>query len=332
MEIVLITVPTSPRCLILGASGFIGRHLVRRMADQGLAVRAMSRSREPSFESPHVEWIAGNPLDPEAVGAVLEGCESCVQLVTTTKPGTANGNMSYDISSNLINNVRIMQKLGQQPDMKFVYLSSGGTVYGNPLYVPIKEAHPTEPFSSYGITKLAIEKYIQMFVRLNRFKASILRVSNPFGEFQSFTDGQGVVPTFLWKVLNREAIEIWGDGLAVRDYIYVGDVCDAIIAALGYRGDKVVFNIGFGRGLSVLEILKGIEETVGFSTEVKHLDARPTDVQVSVLDNTLAFEELGWTPQTSFYEGLERTARWIERRWCSGSELSIQPKQREQQF
>lgn len=281
------------------------------MADLGMHVRAMSRAGLPMFESPHVDWLKGDPLDAEFVGQALKGCDSCVQLVTTTKPGSANRNIPYDIDSNLVSNVKIMEKMSERPGLKLVYLSSGGTVYGNPHYVPINEAHPTDPISSYGITKLAIEKYIQMFARQKKFHASILRVSNPFGEFQSFSDGQGVISTFLWKALNGETIEIWGDGKAVRDYIYVGDVCDAIIAALGYRGQKITFNIGSGAGLSVLDILRSIEKIVGFSADVRHLDTRPTDVRVSVLDCVLALEEMGWKASTTLLDGLLKTKEWM---------------------
>lgn len=298
-------------CLVIGASGFIGRNLVLKLAESGIAVRALTRSGEIKVEHPLVEWIKGDMLDIGTLDRVLENVGSVVQLGTTTKPASSNANIPFDISSNLIGNIRLLEKLAARKGVKFVFISSGGTVYGDPVYVPIKETHPTEPKSSYGITKLAIEKYIAMFSRLYDIDSTILRVSNPFGEYQSYSDGQGVVATFLWRALNDIPIEIWGDGSAVRDYLYVGDVCEAILAALHYRGKEPVFNIGYGKGLSVIEILKGIEETIGFSADVRFLPGRPTDVRVSVLDSSLAQREFGWSAKTSLYEGLQSTAQWM---------------------
>ncbi|RPE66428.1 UDP-glucose 4-epimerase [Pacificibacter maritimus] len=298
-------------CLVIGASGFIGRNLVETLTQQGIAVRAMTRSGEPFLDHPLVEFVKGDMSDINSYVDHLQGIGSCVQLCTTTKPGSANKDISFDITSNLIANVQLLEKLSDLGNIKFVFISSGGTVYGDPAYVPIDEKHPTEPKSSYGITKLAIEKYISMFVGQKKLDATILRVSNPFGKFQPYNDGQGVIATFLWRIMNDEPIEIWGDGTAVRDYLHVDDVCASIIHALQYRGDQTVFNIGQGQGLSLTQIIEGIEKTLGKSAKVSYRPGRATDVRTNVLDCTLAHQEMNWAPQTEFHEGLENTAAWM---------------------
>lgn len=309
-ETVALANPIS-RCLVIGASGFIGRNLVGHLARHGIAVRALSRSGEALVEHPLIEWVKGDMLDEASLQAALEGVDACLQLATTTKPASSNANIVHDITSNLIANVRLLEMLVARGGIRFVFLSSGGTVYGDAKMVPIPEAHSTEPKSSYGICKLTIEKYIVMFSRLHGLEAQILRVSNPFGEYQPHSDGQGVIASFLWRALNNQPVDIIGDGSVVRDYLYIGDVCDAIMATLNYHGTKQLFNIGQGRGQSVLEIVQEIEECLGSSVEMRFLPGRATDVRVSLLDCTLAHRELGWHPATSFSAGLERTAAWM---------------------
>ena len=134
---------------------------------------------------------------------------------------------------------------------KFIFVSSGGTVYGIPQEVPIKESHPTEPICSYGISKLAIEKYMNLFHLLHGMEYCVLRLANPFGERQRVAAAQGAVTVFLDKALRNEEIEIWGDGSVVRDYFYVSDAVSAMTKALAYEGSSGVFNIGSGVGQSL---------------------------------------------------------------------------------
>ncbi|WP_281243846.1 NAD-dependent epimerase/dehydratase family protein [Jannaschia pohangensis] len=295
----------------MGASGFVGRHLVAHLAGQGIAVRAVSRSGEPTFDHPLIEYVKGDMLDVSSLDAMLAGVKSCVQLSTTTKPGSSNADIPFDITSNVVGNVRLLERLADCDEMKLVFISSGGAVYGDPVYWPLDEKHPTNPKSSYGITKLAIEKYIAMFANLNKLDATVLRVSNPFGEHQSFSDGQGVISNFLWRGLNGTQVEIWGDGSAVRDYLYIGDVCEAVLAALRYRGSTPVFNIGFGKGMTVKEIVATVAEVTGSPLQTRFLPGRPTDVSVNVLDCRLAQKELNWKARTPFVDGMRRTAEWM---------------------
>jgi UDP-glucose 4-epimerase len=136
-------------------------------------------------------------------------------------------------------------------------------VYGNPSYLPVDENHPTEPLVSYGVTRLAIEKYLLLHQYLHGVKATILRVSNPFGQRQRVETAQGVVAAFLSKALNGEPVEIWGDGTVVRDYIYVSDVAEAFARAIAYEGHRSVFNISTGVGTSLNELIDLVERVVG---------------------------------------------------------------------
>jgi len=195
---------------------------------------------------------------------------------------------------------------------KIVFISSGGTVYGIPKYLPIDEQHPTDPLVSYGITKLAIEKYLQMYSHLYGIRAVTLRVANPFGERQRIETAQGAVGVFLHHALKGIPIDIWGDGSVTRDYIHVSDVAEAFVRAVEYSGSKSVFNISSGFGTSLSDLIDMLENVLGKPIERRYLPGRPFDVPASVLSNELARTELKWAPSISMHDGIARTAEWMK--------------------
>jgi UDP-glucose 4-epimerase len=203
-------------------------------------------------------------------------------------------------------NAMVTKKVG-----KVVFISSGGTVYGSPKYLPIDESHPTEPQVSYGVTKLAIEKYLLIYQQLHGIKANILRVTNPYGERQRVETAQGAVGVFLSRALQDMPLDIWGDGSVTRDYIYVADVAEAFAKAVMYDGQKSVFNISSGVGTSLNELIAVLERVTGKPIPRNYSPGRPFDVLTSVLDNTLAKQELGWQPRTSLEEGIAKTSVWM---------------------
>lgn len=186
-----------------------------------------------------------------------------------------------------------------------------GTVYGIPERIPVAEGHPTEPLVSYGIAKLAIEKYLNLYWYLHGLEYSVLRVANPYGERQRVDTAQGAVAVFLSKALAGDPIEIWGDGSVTRDYIYIEDVVDAFIMAMNHEGEPRVFNIGSGEGRSLNQLLTTIEDLLGRPVERRYLPPRKFDVPVNVLDISRARDVLGWQPRVSFRDGLGRTLDWM---------------------
>ena len=191
-------------------------------------------------------------------------------------------------------------------------MSSGGTVYGLPESSYLAEDHPTNPISSYGITKLAIEKYLFLYERLHGLKSIALRLSNPYGPGQRLSGAQGAVAVFLGAALRGEAIKIWGAGEVVRDYVYVDDVVDAVLGTIEYAGESRVFNIGSGVGLDLIEVVEAIERAVKTTMTKEFLPARGFDVPRNVLDISLAKNELNWVPQVDFDSGVERMAVWAK--------------------
>jgi len=308
---------TLKRCLVLGGRGFIGSHLVDALLNRGYVVRCFDRPHvaplgESHLANPRFELYVGDFVSEADVANAVEGCDRCFHLVSTTLPKTSNADPLFDVESNVMGTIKLLNHATSTGVKKIVFLSSGGTVYGPPIKLPIEEDHPTNPICSYGITKLAIEKYLGLYHQLHGLDYTVLRLSNPFGERQRTEASQGAVAVFLGKVLRGETIELWGDGSVVRDYFHVSDAITAMLAVTEYRGSKKTFNIGSGRGASLNEVLAIIEQVTGRKALRHHMPARAFDVPASILSVDRAKRELGWIPQVSMRDGIERMAHWLE--------------------
>lgn len=308
---------------IFGGGGFIGSTIADRLLNDGHSLRIFERPRVQPYrkftDGESVEWIAGDLSSAHDVNDAIQGVDAVLHLVSTTLPKNSNDDPIYDVQSNVVASLHILNAMVAHKVRNIVFISSGGTVYGNPIYLPIDEKHPTNPVVSYGITKLAIEKYLQMYERLHGIKAITLRVANPYGERQRIETAQGAVGVFLHHALKGIPIEIWGDGSVTRDYIHVSDVAEAFVKALQYEGAQRLFNVSSGVGTTLNELIDMLEAVIGKSIERRYLPGRPFDVPVSVLCNNLARSELNWTPLVSMPEGIARTAEWMKRELASSA-------------
>lgn len=300
---------------IFGGGGFIGSHIADRLLKDNHALRIFERPRIEPYrkfaDHENVEWLTGDLMSLHDVSAAIDGVDAVMHLVSTTLPKSSNDDPIYDVQSNLVATLQLLDGMVLKKVRKIVFISSGGTVYGRPQYLPIDESHPTEPRVSYGITKLAIEKYLLMYQELHGIKANILRVANPFGQRQRIETAQGAVGIFLNRAIQRQPIEIWGDGSVTRDYIFINDVANAFAHALVYDGVHSVFNISSGVGTSLNDLIALLERVLGRSIERNFHPGRSFDMPISVLSNNLAQQELRWTPQLSLEAGVQITADWI---------------------
>lgn len=303
------------KCVIFGGGGFIGSAIADRLLRDGHSVRIFERPRVEPYrkfkENEQVEWITGDFLSTHDVSSALAGGDVVLHLVSTTLPKNSNDDPIYDVQSNVVGTLQLLNAMVACNVRKIIFISSGGTVYGIPKYLPIDEQHPTDPLVSYGITKLAIEKYLHLYERLHGIKTITLRVANPYGERQRIETAQGAVGVFLHNALTGKPIEIWGDGSVTRDYIHISDVAEAFARALEYTGQKAIFNISSGTGLSLNDLISMLEEVLGKTIARHYLSARPFDVPASVLSNELARSELHWSPSIPMREGIKRTADWM---------------------
>jgi UDP-glucose 4-epimerase len=305
------------RILVAGGAGFMGSNLVEEALRRGHAVTVLDRPGAPSGLAPQargqLHWVDGDFRDPDAVRSACAGQDVVFHLISTTLPKTSNEDPEFDFISNVSGTIRLLQAAKQEGVRKIVFISSGGTVYGIPRQVPITEAHPTEPISSYGISKLAIEKYLALFGSQRGLDYVILRVGNPYGPHQRPERAQGAISVFAWRALNRQPIEIWGDGSVVRDYVYVSDVVEAMMKAVDYRGEERLFNVGSGVGHTLNDIVQIIERIIGRSVEVNYASPRAVDVPANVLDISRARRTLGWNPTVSLEDGIKRSIMAMEK-------------------
>ncbi len=303
------------RVTIFGGGGFIGSAVADRLLREGHSLRIFERPRVQPYRTfdpgEEVEWVTGDMLSTHDVTDALTGADVVIHLVSTTLPKSSNDDPIYDVQSNVVASLHLLDAMRAQRTGRIVFISSGGTVYGAPKYLPVDERHPTEPEVSYGITKLAIEKYLLMYGRLFGIRPVILRVANPFGARQRVETAQGAVAVFLRRAMRGLPIDIWGDGSVTRDFIYISDVADAFAKALDYAGDQAVFNISSGVGTSLNELIALLEDVLGVSVTRRYLNGRPFDVPVNVLANDLARRALGWEPRVAMREGLARTVAWM---------------------
>jgi UDP-glucose 4-epimerase len=303
------------KCLVLGGGGFLGSHVCEALLKEGCHVRIFEKEWVNKENVRHflsqVEWVEGDFTNQKHLREIVKSMDYVIHCVGTTLPMSSNENPVYDISSNLIPTLYLLEALRNSDIKRIVFFSSGGTIYGSSESRPILEEHQTNPLCSYGIQKLAIEKYLRLYLYLYGLDYAILRVSNAYGERQRPHHSQGVVAVFLYKALKKEEIEVWGDGSVVRDYVYVSDVADAVVALLKYSGKHKLFNISSGVGLSVRDLIEKIEIVTGFRAKVSFTQGRAFDVSANVLDNSLAKKELLWNPRIGFEDGLKRTMAYL---------------------
>ena len=303
------------RCLILGGGGFIGSNLAEALLSAGYRVRIFERPHSQTQMHPGIieqlEWVEGDFSNPAEVDVALHECDIVFHLISTTLPKSSNENPIYDVESNLVATISMLESARKHAVKKVIFTSSGGTVYGIPTVTPISETHPTEPIASYGITKLAIEKYLHLFHILHGLDYCVLRLANPYGKGQRVIASQGAIAVFLYKALHNKTIEIWGDGSITRDYIHISDVVSAMLQTLSYSGSQRIFNIGSGIGISLNEILHEIEIICGHAVKKTYLPGRQFDVPCNVLNIDRARETLHWQPKVSFSQGIKETVGWI---------------------
>jgi len=296
------------KCAVFGGGGFIGSTICDRLLQRGHSIRIFERPKVHPYREfrvdERVEWMEGDMLSEGDLKRCLANVDAVFHLVSTTLPKNSNEDPIYDVESNLIGSLRLFEAMVTQKVGKIIFISSGGTVYGPPKYLPVDESHPTNPTVSYGITKLSIEKYLQLYRDLHGIRPVILRVSNPYGSKQRVESAQGAVTAFIHKALRSEPIEIWGDGSVTRDYLHVSDVAEAFVKALDYEGDEMVFNISSGKGTSLNDLVTIIELSIGRKLEKLYLPGRIFDIPVNILGNDLAVGELGWRAQLNLEEGI----------------------------
>lgn len=304
---------------VIGGAGFIGRAVVAELLARGRQVVVVGRNESPQVLPVGVYYLenslaAGLDVVRDAMMAATE----VIDLAYSTSPGTSFQDPVNDILVNVPETVRLLALAATMPHLrKFVWISSGGTVYGRTSAAPIREDHPTLPLSPYGITKLALEKYAHMYFDMYQLPVVCVRPANAYGEGQPAYAAQGFIATAIASILDQRELLLYGEHGTIRDYLHVVDMAAGIVAALETGVPGEVYNLGSGQGLSnrqVLELLAPWAAAAGRTPTVRVLPIRPFDVPANVLDCSKLRAVSGWQPRLSIADGLARTWAWYAAR------------------
>lgn len=303
------------RVLVTGGLGFMGFNLVRALKAAEARVSVLSRSWPPLHQSVEptldgVSFFKGDIRDPVLVDEAVVGCELVFHLAGKSGSVASNASPLDDLDVNSRGTLTLLDSCRRlNPKVKIVFPSSR-LVYGSHLKLPATETEPTAPLSVYGIHKLAAEQYLLLYQRLHGLRASILRVTNPYGPFQRPEQNRyGIVNWLIHEALHDRTLNVYGDGAQLRDYIHVDDVVDAMLTAgLAPNADGKIFNVGTGRGVSFVDMAEHIIQAAG-KGRLKHVawpaDAALVETGDFIADTSLIAESLGWKASIPLESGIE---------------------------
>lgn len=293
--------------LILGGGGFLGTNMTARLVAAGRRVINVSRShlhREPGGLARYLAPAPDRLAD-------LVAQSSCVlHMAHGSSPATSLLAMERNLAASMELTFALMRACAEH-GVRLVYLSSGGAIYGPDAPVPTPETAPTLPISPYGVEKLTAERYLHVGALHLGLDYRVLRISNPYGPWQLGLHGQGVIGTWMRRILSGQPVEIWGDGSLARDYVYVDDVLRAMERAMEHRGAARIFNIGSGTATRLDALLGHLRPLCDDRLQVIFRDSRPAHVPVSRLDVSLAQHNLGWQAEITLDSGLAATWQWM---------------------
>jgi UDP-glucose 4-epimerase len=299
------------KVLVTGGTGFIGQHLVNELLAKARQICVLTRNVQGFYNNGRITYYTGDFTRAADLATLLSGVDVVYHLAVTTTPGHSNEQIQYDAHTNLMGSLTLMEQAAKAGVRRFVFVSSGGSVYGLNGGSLIDEEHPTNPISAHGVSKLAAEKYLEIFRRQYGMEYRIARASNPYGEGQDPNRGQGFIAYALGRLSQGEELVIWGDGSVVRDYVYVGDVAEALALMLDDQAPYRVYNVGSGQGHSLNELVAILAQLTGRKSGVRYVAGRPADVPYNCLHIGRIKQALRWEPHTDLQTGLALTWEWV---------------------
>ena len=298
--------PDRSGILLIGGNGFLGLALAHALAGKGREVHVLSRAAEPGQRA-GITFHRGSQGDAAVIAPLMKQCDTLVHLASTTTPGSSARRPTIDTEENLLPAARLTEAMSSHPPERFIFVSSGGAIYGNPRQLPADESLLPNPLSYHAAGKIALESLFTAFAHTNSVSLAILRPSNVYGPGQQLRSGFGLVRTLLEKALNDTPVEMWGDGDAVRDYLYIDDAVAACLRLIDTEQAIGPFNAGSGSGTSIADLVALVGRVTGRELEVVQRPARGTDVRAIVLDSTRLKSTTSWIPRTDLEEGVQRT-------------------------
>jgi UDP-glucose 4-epimerase len=303
--------------LVTGGAGFIGSHIVDALIERGHSVFIYDdlSSGKSSNINPQATFIEGSITDEASLHALFakHTFGAIFHLAAQINVRKSTEDPLFDAKTNILASLNLVDLASKNGVVKFIFSSTGGVMYGDTDVRPTPESHNEKPLSPYGIAKLSIDKYLAFYKTASPIKTISLRYGNVYGPRQNPHGEAGVVAIFLNKMLGEEQPVINGDGTQSRDYIYVGDVVRANIAALETETASGIYNIGTGIETSVNEIFSTLNSFFGNAFQEIHAPTIPGEQKTSSLDATRAHTELNWQPTMSLADGLKLTFKWFKK-------------------
>ena len=306
----------SKKVLVTGGAGFIGSHVVDRLLKEGYSVVVLDDLSTGSREN----------INPKAKFYLADICdrEKLKEIFEVAKPDYVNHHAAqvdvrksvddavFDLKSNIIGSINLIEEALASAVKKFIYISTGGAIYGEPSTLPVDETYPVKPISPYGVSKHTVEHYLYLYSHNAGLKYTVLRYPNVYGPRQNPRGEAGVVAIFTNKMLQGESPTIFGAGKQTRDYLYVEDVVSANITCME-NGDGEIYNLGTGRETSVIELFELLKRIIGFKKAPLYGSARTGEVERISLDAGKAMQELNWKPNYTLEEGFEKTVAYYKK-------------------
>lgn len=312
------------RVLVTGGAGFIGSNLVDRLLADGHEVTVVDDlSTGKLFNLQGARRNPDLPLSFQRLDIVSDGLERAVaraepevvlHLAAQIDVRRSVDDPVHDAMVNVVGTVQLLEACRRHGVAKLVFTTSGGCIYGEPGSedLPVDEGYPGHPHSPYGASKRGVEEYLHTYAALYGLRWTSLALANVFGPRQDPLGEAGVVSIFGGRMLEGRDVTIYGDGLQTRDFVFVNDVVDAFVAAMG-AGDGLRCNIGTGQQTSVNELFAALADITGYGKSPIYAPARAGELRHIALEAGLARTELGWQPKATLREGLTETLDWLRK-------------------
>lgn len=304
--------------LITGGAGFIGSHILAQLQgrrDMDVVVFDNLSSGSKEYVPAGMELVEGDICDEAAVDALFADhhFDAVIHLAAQTMVPTSVEQPVLDCQINLEGVLHVLEAC-RTHGTGHILFSSSAAVYGDNLHIPLKETERLVPTSPYGITKMTTEHYLRVYHELYGMDAMVFRFANVYGERQGEKGEGGVVSIFCKLLSQRQGITVFGDGNQTRDFVYAGDIAQAIIRALPLKGYHTM-NVSTGQETSINDLIRSFEKAVGYTVPVQYTAPRTGDILRSVLSNETLKRDLGFVPAMDLEEGIRRTYDWYRSQW-----------------
>ncbi len=305
------------KVLVTGGAGFIGSNVVDRLLKEGYSVVVLDNLSTGLKENinPDAKFYLADICDREKVKEIfeVEKPDYVSHHAAQIDVRKSVSNPIFDLKSNVIGSINLIEEALANGVKKFIYISTGGAIYGEPDSLPVDETYPVNPLSPYGVSKHAVEHYLYLYSHNAGLKYTVLRYANVYGPRQNPHGEAGVVAIFTGKMLQGESPTIFGTGKQTRDYVYVEDVASANILCME-KGNGEIYNLGTGRETSVVELFKLLKRIIGFNKPPLYADAKTGEVERISLDAGKAGQEINWKPDHTLEEGFEKTVMYYKKK------------------